>query len=359
MRVAILGLGAVGEACAHVLTSRGVARSLVLANRSLRIAHAIRLDLEQSRSWTTPLSARAVAPWEPGAFRGCDVIVLTAGPRLRGEESRAQKAEQTARLLTNGDQSSIVSALANHAQAAGDACPVLLVVTNPVEATVTWLAEQTGWPGSRILGLGTTVETARFSRLLADKLDVDAASVWTEIIGEHGPDIDVRDRPALEKRISEIGTAHVDIDDMLRQTRMAASQIRLLSESEGQARTGRVIAQLEDSLAPAQLPEPVRSALLGTLPPHLSPPATRFAIAAAVSAVIEAIASDGGRILTVSGLLVAALPGLERVALALPFVLGRSGIVACAAPRPPSQVIRKAAASISEQVIAMRAIRQA
>jgi L-lactate dehydrogenase len=287
------------------------------------------------------------------------VIVLTAGPRLRGDETRAQKAVQTARLLTDGDQNSIVSALANHRQAAGDACPVLLVVTNPVEATVTWLAEQTGWPPSRILGLGTTVETARFSRLLADKLNVDAASVWTEIIGEHGPDIDVRDRSALETRISEIGTAHVDIDDMLRQIRMAASQIRLLSESEGQARTGRVIAQLRMGMAPAQLPEPVRSALLDTLPAHLCPPATRFAIAAAVSAVIEAVASDGGRMLTVSGLLGAPLPGLPQVALALPFVLGRSGLLACAPPRAPSQVLQNAAASVSDQVVAMRAIRQA
>ena len=59
-----------GDACAHLLASSGIARSLVLANRTIDNAEAVRMDLEQSRSWSTPLSARAVVPWRKGAFSG-------------------------------------------------------------------------------------------------------------------------------------------------------------------------------------------------------------------------------------------------------------------------------------------------
>ncbi len=73
MRVAVIGVGAVGEACAHLLVSRGTARSLILANRNVDAADAVRMDLEQSRSWTTPLSARAVRDSPETDHAGTDV----------------------------------------------------------------------------------------------------------------------------------------------------------------------------------------------------------------------------------------------------------------------------------------------
>src|SRR5437773_2597478 len=110
MKIAVIGVGAVGEACAHLLVGTGTARSLVLANRNIEVADAVRMDLEQSRSWTTPLSAVAVQPWRKDAFRGCDVLILSAGPRLRGDESRAQKARETASLLAGTEGKSIIEA---------------------------------------------------------------------------------------------------------------------------------------------------------------------------------------------------------------------------------------------------------
>jgi L-lactate dehydrogenase len=348
MRIAILGLGAVGEACAHLLVSRGTARSLVLANRSLGIAEAIRMDLEQSRAWAAPLSARTVEPWRPGAFEGCDAVILTAGPRLRGSESRADKARQTAELIRGRPGSSILDALA--------ACrrqvpPILVVVTNPVEATVTWLAEATGWPRNRILGLGTTVETARFSRFLADHLNVDATSVWTEIIGEHGPQIEIRDADAFKRRVHELrGT--VDGDDLLKRTVEAAADIRALSEIAGSVAATRVIEGLRQSLGD-RIGSEVLEAVRERLSAELCPPATRFAIAAAVVEVIDAIGNDRGRVLPVS--CVCDAPYAPGVALALPCPIGAAGILDPPSI-PDSELLRAAAASIEAQVRAMREV---
>lgn len=356
MRVGILGLGAVGEACAHALAGRAAVSSLVLANRSVDTAMAVRMDLEQSRSWGPALTARAVLPWRRDAFRGCDVLLLTAGPRLRGAESRPDKAAAAASLLLGVPGASVVDALSTLASNSGgdgrqcEAPPVLVVVTNPVEASVTWLAERVGWPRSRIMGLGTTVESARFTRLLADRLNVDPASVWTEIIGEHGKDIAVRDPDALRRRVEQLD-CHVDVDDLLERTRNAASDIRAHSEKSGREAARRLLDRLRGERGSGALSEQCGTWLEEELAYALAPPATRFAIAAAVVEVVNAVGTDRGRILPVSGF--TDLSGVSDVALAAPFVVGRSGLLATALTQAPP-ILMSAAATVREQVRAMR-----
>ena len=115
----------------------------------------------------------------------------------------------------------------------------LLVVTNPVEATATWLSEETEWKRSRLVGLGATVETTRFSRFVADWLNVDATSVWTEIIGEHGPLIELRDKEAFRNRVASLTTRAVYLNDLLDRMRGAAAELRKPSEAVGRRQANR------------------------------------------------------------------------------------------------------------------------
>ena len=41
-------------------------------------------------------------------------------------------------------------------------------------------------PKERVIGSGTSLDSARFRQALAEKLDVDARSVHAYIMGEHG-----------------------------------------------------------------------------------------------------------------------------------------------------------------------------
>ena len=43
-----------------------------------------------------------------------------------------------------------------------------------------------GFPKERVIGSGTSLDSARFRQALAEKLDVDARSVHAYIMGEHG-----------------------------------------------------------------------------------------------------------------------------------------------------------------------------
>jgi L-lactate dehydrogenase len=66
---------------------------------------------------------------------------------------------------------------------------VLVVATNPVDVMThlsARFAAAAGAPAGRVLGSGTTLDTARFRSLLASRCGVDSRHVHAYVIGEHG-----------------------------------------------------------------------------------------------------------------------------------------------------------------------------
>ena len=76
MRLAIIGLGAVGEATAHAAVSSGLARVLVLMNRGQEVVQVAKRDLEQSRAWAAPLETLVGRHNSGRLLKGCDAAVL-------------------------------------------------------------------------------------------------------------------------------------------------------------------------------------------------------------------------------------------------------------------------------------------
>ena len=263
-------------------------------------------------------------------------------------------AKSTASLL-RGDEGhpgflrSLKELLADDEKAA----PIVLVVSNPVEATVTWLFNETGWPRERMCGLGTTVESARYSGFLAQELNVDAGSVWMDIIGEHGKRFATLDDARLRKMFpaKKIEAA---LKFAEQETRDAARTIRAFSEGLGKKRAAQAAVRLKravgDKVAEQDL-EVVMAALLEDLQWSLAPPATRYAIAASANMVATAVRGDLNQVLTVSVLPPDSLV-TPRVALALPFVVGRSGLGDCLLRDVPA-IVQEAAQAIDKQVTSM------
>jgi L-lactate dehydrogenase len=66
---------------------------------------------------------------------------------------------------------------------------VLVVATNPVDVMThlaARVAAERGVPAGRVLGSGTTLDTARFRSLLGRHLGVDPPHVHAYVVGEHG-----------------------------------------------------------------------------------------------------------------------------------------------------------------------------
>jgi len=176
MKVGIVGCGMVGSSSAYALVMSGVGRELVLVDLNKARAEAEANDIYHAVPFAHPLTVRAGDYADLSAAR---VVVIAGGVAQKPGETRLQLLKRNAEVFRQ-----IVPAVLRHAPEA-----VLLIVTNPVDI-MTHLAAQFagafGVPHRRVIGSGTTLDTARFRSLLGRHFDVDPQHVHAYVLGEHG-----------------------------------------------------------------------------------------------------------------------------------------------------------------------------
>ncbi len=176
MKVGIVGTGFVGATAAYALIMRGVGRSLVLVDKNRERAEAEADDLLHAVPFAHPLN---VIAGDYADLAGCRVVIIAAGANQKPGETRLQLLGRNAAIFRE-----VVASILQHAPEA-----VLVVATNPVDVMThltAHYASQHGLPPNRVLGSGTTLDTARFRALLGLHLGVDAQHVHAYVLGEHG-----------------------------------------------------------------------------------------------------------------------------------------------------------------------------
>jgi len=107
-----------------------------------------------------------------------DIIIVTAGLRRKPDESRLDLINRNVSLFMN---------IINDIKSAGlRGDTILLVVSNPVDILTYLATRHTNLPPERVIGLGTLLDTARFSSLIADTIKAAPTQVKALILGEHG-----------------------------------------------------------------------------------------------------------------------------------------------------------------------------
>ncbi|RPH38684.1 MAG: L-lactate dehydrogenase, partial [Planctomycetota bacterium] len=176
MKVGIVGCGMVGSSSAYALVMRGVGREIGLVDKNRARAEAEANDIFHAVPFANPLTVRA---GDYPDIAGARVVVIAGGVAQKPGETRLQLLQRNAEVFGQ-----IVPSVLRAAPGA-----VLLVVTNPVDI-MTHLAAHFaagfGVPHTRVLGSGTTLDTARFRTLLGRHFDVDSQYVHAYAIGEHG-----------------------------------------------------------------------------------------------------------------------------------------------------------------------------
>lgn len=182
VEISIIGAsGAVGRQIAI-----GVARAgLVPANGRLQLVgrkggaseqtlYGVATDLADAFAEDLPELELA---FEPKDVAG-DIIILAAGDAVgRGDpRSRADLA-----LSNRPVVESYARAIARH----GHGEELLLVLTNPVEASVHWCTRYID--RKRVIGMGGYLDTLRFRQEVAEQLGVRRQRVQGLVLGEHGP----------------------------------------------------------------------------------------------------------------------------------------------------------------------------
>ncbi len=176
MKVGVVGSGLVGATAAYALVMRGVGREIVLIDKDSDRAQAEADDILHAVPFAHPLQIHA---GDYTNLDGARVVILTAGVNQRPGESRLELLGRNAAVFED-----IVPKVLEHAPQA-----VLVVATNPVDIMThlaASVARRLGAEPGRVLGSGTTLDTARFRTLLGSRLGVDAQHVHAYVVGEHG-----------------------------------------------------------------------------------------------------------------------------------------------------------------------------
>src|SRR5947199_8383232 len=176
MKVGIVGSGFVGATTGYALVMSGVGRELVFVDKNAARAEAEADDIRHAVPFANPLDVRS-GSYED--LKGCRAVVICAGVGQKPGETRLDLLRRNAAVFAEV----VPQVLANAPEA------VIVVATNPVDM-MTHLAARfaaaCGAPAGRVLGSGTTLDTARFRTLLGLHCRVDPHRVPAYVVGEHG-----------------------------------------------------------------------------------------------------------------------------------------------------------------------------
>jgi len=308
MKVGIVGAGYVGSTAAYALVMRGVGREIVLVDKNADRAVAEADDLRHAVPFANPLE---ITPGDYDELGGCRVVVLCAGVGQRSGETRLHLLQRNAAVFHE-----IVPQVLKQAPDA-----VLVVASNPVDVMThlaTRYAVECGVPAERVLGSGTTLDTARFRSLVGAHGGVDPHHVHGYVVGEHG------DSEVLTWSLVTVGG--MPIEDFARMRKI----------------------QLTDEIR-MEIDGKVRRAAYTIIS---GKGATYYGIGSALARIVEVILHDQRSILTVCTT-TADVQGVRDVTVALPHLVGGTGAQQ-AFPLPLSEheqlLLRKSAYVIRQAI---------
>jgi malate dehydrogenase len=172
MKVTIVGgSGGVGSSTAFNLLRQAEGHEVVVVDRRPEMVTSHVMDLEQNLLLGSTGTIRA---GDDDDLHDADVVVLAASAPL---------TVNTSRLVYLDDNAVIVGRVLD--VLAIDWPGILLVVTNPVDALVTWAHARTGIDRRRVLGY-TVNDSLRIRTGVARELGIEPSRVEAWVLGEHG-----------------------------------------------------------------------------------------------------------------------------------------------------------------------------
>lgn len=283
MKVGVVGTGLVGSTAAYAMVMSNVGREIVLVDASRERAQAQADDISHAVPFASPLDIYA---GDYKSLAGSRAVVIAAGVNRQPDETRVQLLQRNAAIFRE-----VVPQVLEHASDA-----VLVIATNPVDVTThltAHFAAEGGVPATRIVGSGTTLDTARFRALLSDHLGIDPHHVHSYVLGEHG------DSQVLTWSLVTVGGLHL----------YEFNKLRGIQINED------VQADIDNRVRFAG-----KSIIAGK-------GATYYGIAAALARIVDVILHDQRAIMTVCTRQ-ADVVGVKDVTVSLPRLLGGQGVIA-------------------------------
>lgn len=172
-KLVIIGAGNVGTSIAYTAMLSSLAAEIVLIDANANKARGESLDMNHGIAYHKQITIR------DGDYSDCadaSIIIITAGVNRKPGQTRLDLARINVSIAKD-----IAYNIMKHATN-----PLLLVVANPVDILTYVFKKETGLDKGRVIGTGTTLDTARFRYLISSHCNVDVKNVHGYILGEHG-----------------------------------------------------------------------------------------------------------------------------------------------------------------------------
>lgn len=173
-KVALIGTGLVGMSYAYAMLNQAICDELVLIDIDKPRAIGEAMDLNHGLAFSP--SNMNIFAGEYGDCKDADIVVICAGVAQKPGESRPDLLQRNAAVF----QTIIAPVVESGFQG------VFLIATNPVDIMAHITQQLSGFDPSRVIGTGTTLDTARLRYLLGDYFSVDPRNVHAYVMGEHG-----------------------------------------------------------------------------------------------------------------------------------------------------------------------------
>lgn len=281
MKIGVVGAGLVGATAAYALVMQGIGREIILVDKNEKRAEAEADDIFHAVPFAEPMHVHE------GTYKdlaGCQVVIMAAGVNQKPGETRLELLSRNAGVFRE-----VIPLIIENVPNC-----VIVVATNPVDVMThltAQIAVEMGMPKHRVLGSGTTLDTARFRVLLSQQLGVDSYHIHAYVLGEHG------DSEVLTWSI--VGVGGIPLDAFLKRSGVALNE-------EGRQ----------------QIDHGVRHAAYHIIE---GKGATYYGIGSALARIVDVITHDQRSIMTVCAP-VDEVVGVQDVTISMPRMVQGSGV---------------------------------
>jgi len=158
--ITVIGAGKVGSAAAFDILRYKIS-DVVLIDANENQAKGEALDMMQAAP-AIEFDGKIHGTSDYAEMQGSELVIVTAGFGRRPDMTRSDLTIANAQIIR-----SIIKEVVKYASD----CK-LMIVTNPVDVMTYVAFKETGFPRSRLFGMGNILDTIRFRAFIASELDV-------------------------------------------------------------------------------------------------------------------------------------------------------------------------------------------
>lgn len=279
-KVMLIGCGMVGMSYAYAMLNQNIADELVLVDISKEKAIGEAMDLNHGLAFAS--SSMKIYAGDYSDAADADLIVIAAGVNQKPGEDRIELLGRNTEVFRSIIKPVVESGFNG----------IFLIATNPVDIMSQVTLKLSGFSPDKVIGSGTTLDSARLRYLIGKKLAIDPRNIHAYVIGEHGESEFV---PWSQAHVATVSLDEIKLSHPERSEELDMSEI----ESDVRNSAQKIIAAKK---------------------------ATYYGIGMALARITRAIFSDEHSILTISSL-VDGEYGIKDTYLGLPCIVGRKGRV--------------------------------